>query len=375
MSFLVGRASLLLAPFFAVAGFTVVALCAPADELARVIENIAANEELYKDADVKWEQHYRLDLARFTEAPGVYVSRKASFHAIFQGDFFKQFTKENGVDTSGKRFEVEMSSAYDGIRTLEVGGDYVKVIHGGAPACRQFMPHKFLLEGNTPPCIPLSVLLRGGDALRSHPFASQREKDASAYRSVAYEGEREVDGLKTVRVRLNSGSTAARADFLVIDFVPSRNYLPIRSEFYYWTTPKLARSVDTASDWRELTPGVWLPFKLSRVQYDDPSMRKGIHQACGFYETQVLSADVTPKRPAEFFSELPLPANAMVYEVIDGKVVKKYELTPWTTLEGVTDSRRELWRWLAIGLAAVAVLLAFFWLRSRRQAARASAAD
>lgn len=330
-----------------------------------IITNIESNERLYDNIDVRWRKTYRLDRTRMHEPlDELYITKVFVAHVVQQGRLFRESYSESGSNVDGPTLPVVGTNAFDGTRTLQTVADIVNIRDRESRYCHYFLSHISLTaNGMIPNCLPLSTWLKGRAAIETHPFGKP-SKDRYLHHQVVHEGSTTIDGLTAEILRCDAGESESNFMRLRLYLAPDRNYLPIRAEFSEAST-KYCRRIEVHT-WTQLESHVWLPSTATKIYFFgvDASAAKVEPYAVEYFE--LLDAKLNPNYPVEFFRDVPLPTNATVYEYVDGTVVNKYKLTPFTRLDGVPDVWRTFWRWLAVGLAAIAVALAVFWFRARR---------
>ena len=96
---------------------------------------------------------------------------------------------------------------------------------------------------------------------------------------------------------------------------PQLNYLPVRRELdmrnYSWIWPFCVYQAD---DFREIRPGIWLPFHLKKSPYDWAALDEHRDVTRELDEYTVLRADLNPKYEIDLFREIPVPTGITVEE-------------------------------------------------------------
>lgn len=135
---------------------------------------------------------------------------------------------------------------------------------------------------------------------------------------------------------------------------PDRNYLPIRSEQFEEENAE-ARAVCRTADWKEVEPGIWIPFSATAEFF-----LEGKKLAADHYE--VKSYTVRPSVDASLFSDVAEPTHGPLYTLKGGKIVS----TKGAPAEAQTRPVR-WWGW-AMGASVVGVALlvaAYVWQKGR----------
>ncbi len=306
--------------------------------IQQIIENVEANEKLYQNIEVVLKETYRLD-----ETVGVLMDRLKTRQervrrSVSQRGLF--YLKDGGSETllNGDAYEANTVQGYDGDKTRRVdrnGKDIAgrvdltgvaNITVGREDDCRVFVAHTWLLS-RALMCFPLSLWLRGEPALAAHPHAGLYGK-YFLNKEVVFEKEEEVDGLRCVklrsegRLRADQRLIGVRLLWLAID----RNYLPVKTEYFDpQTSMEIPGESGRAWDFREIAPGVWLPFERKVTVYDDDKLRKEKKQVfSNADEARLELAKLDPDYDISLFRDIPIPPGTHVYEVRDGEIVNKY---------------------------------------------------
>lgn len=257
--------------------------------------------------------------------------------------------------TDGKIINWCTLQGFDGQTTRIVEQESLaNVRRGRVEDPRLFRPHTMLIGPSHGPAVPfpLSTYLQSGQATR------RQARFADAELAVFSEGEEWVDGLDCVEVRIEYWSDAwkervpeLRWLWLAVD----RNYLPVRTTALFRGFPRdhPPPEVGRAWDFRELAPGVWLPFRASSTVYKgtrvgqvDPNVvsRK--------WDWTIDEARLDPHYDVSLFRDIPIPDGMPVFEVApDGAILRKYVQGAVESKPGSRSSRG----WI---LAPVVLLLA-----------------
>jgi hypothetical protein len=355
--------------------------------IQQVIENVEVNEKLYQNIEVVLRETYRLD-----ETVGVLMDKLKTRQervrrSVSQRGLF--YLKEGGSEAlvSGDAYEANTTQGYDGDKTRRVDRNG-KEIDGRADLngvanitvgleedCRTFVAHTWLMS-RALMCFPLSLWLRGEPALSAHPQAGSF-RTYFLQKEAVFEKEEEVDGLRCVKLRSESRLRAdqrligIRLLWLAID----RNYLPVKTEYY---DPPISQELPGESgyarDFREIAPGVWLPFERKVTVYDDDKLRKEKKQVFrNADEARLELAKLDPDYDISLFRDIPIPAGTHVYEVQDGKIVNSYVQAG---VEEAPDQPRPMGRkttWIIAAVATALLLLVLGALAYRRWHARRAA--
>ncbi|MCI0420767.1 MAG: outer membrane lipoprotein-sorting protein, partial [Acidobacteria bacterium] len=269
---------------------------------------------------------------------------------------------------SGEKTDDLFLQGYDGQVTRVVEGAIANVRQGRFEGCKLYkhaFPHNWLLD-RAFPCFPLSMWLRGGKELQNHPSAGLYK---NWLQTVTFEKEEVVNDLVCVKIRASAvtpkGNTFVRFLWLARD----RNYLPVKSEFFnHRLSAKLPGEVCEAGDFRELAPGIWLPFSRSIIVYDEAGLL-GNRQVKGNSQTIAVSkAKLDPDRSLSLFRDIAMPEKGAIYdvahtgEIVSGRIVSNES--------GANLSEFGSWNWLLIGGLCALFLGGACWFAYRRLRSR-----
>ena len=120
-------------------------------------------------------------------------------------------------------------------------------------------PHMFLLESQQ-------------NSQRLSEYLAALENGEYPYR-LSYLGEVEWDGLRCDVLRLQRHDESTSSHYRIIWIARERNCLPLRMESYSpdWA-PKLPTVQSTATDLREVAPGVWFPYRTQQIRFETWSL-------------------------------------------------------------------------------------------------------
>jgi hypothetical protein len=337
--------------------------------LTQVIANVQSNEQLYRDIEVIRTDEYRHFASGETSRDINIRKQTRQRRSVIQGSMF--YLKVTGGQdlVNQKSYDLFRLYGYDGKATRHVAGGGPTTDRAGKHRpvanvtderlnpCDIFVPHTCLIQGASTCLTPLSVVLRGGKEFANYP-------DNGGHKNKVWktflEGEEEVDGLRCVKLRLESHDiresklffNTRRFLWLAID----RNYLPVKTTAYVmFENPNVALEESIAKDFREIGSGIWLPYERETIAYDyvllrkDPKTRKVRNRL-----TQKIDlAKLDPKYDVSLFRDIAIPDGAAVYELNKGHIVDSYMQPGDPTLPGT----RYHW-WLLAALAIVVLALA-----------------
>jgi hypothetical protein len=318
--------------------------------MREVVENVRANEELYRNLEVRIRKHFQS--GTFTHPQPNYIERaEGNARFVYQNGMVYFRNDEESKDLGGNVQKPDTLLGYDGetMRIIEQNA-IANLREGWVDEPRLLRPHTMLLSVSAGVRFPLSEYLIGGKPIRVHP----NYKDVKV--SVFHEGEEKIDGLRCIKIRTEYHPDAwkhDKADIRHTWLAVERNYLPVRTEARQYTMLDYApQEVGRAEDFREIAPGVWFPFKASLVVYDGPALyydKKLV--AINTTEWTVDQANLDPNYDVSFFRDVPIPDGMTVYVIKGGKTVQKYVKGGMIR----TRPRERSWTWPAVGAALTVV--------------------
>jgi hypothetical protein len=337
-------------------------LCGASQRLERLIENVRANEALYHKIEASTTESYEL-LDPDAKHEGLVKTHSKSTRTVLQGSllYFRKDQTYQLADGTTRPHNCRMG--YDGEYTRRVEEKLANLIHGPSTHCQLFRPHAWLFS-SARVCFPLSVWLTGGKELQNHPNAGNYRD--GWVQSAVYENEEEVEGLHTVKLRAETrGQTGKLITVRYVWLATDRNYLPVKSEArnVRWSDT-LPVEVDRATDFREIAPGVWLPFHRATVIYSEMKLSEGKMVLGNKTDVTLTMVNLEPNYDMSLFRDIPFPDGAHVYEYKDGKMINQYKQGE----VGSSSSQAKGWRWLWVVGPSLALTLIGFWLACRRHA-------
>lgn len=358
-------------------------ICAADERLQRVIDNVRANEALYKNIEAHFTATYELkddELKIYEPNPGTSIVPDGSLimvksytetaRSVLQGNLLYFRTDKKNILGNNTTMSYNLEMGYDGEYTRKVQRPIANLVHGLEGHERLFRPHTWLLSGAAVVC-PLSVWLTGGEELRTYP-AVGLYKDNWAVEAF-YEGEEVVDGLHTVKLRIK-GTSRSTGKFITRRYLwlaVDRNYIPIKTVAYNSTISlTLPKEVFRVTDLREVAPGVWVPFRRTAEVYSDTKLRENQAVVANTRGAILTQVDLNPHYDLSLFRDIPIPDGTRVYEVQDGNIIGEY-VQGEETRSRWKAARRPWWWWLAAPLAGLAVVSG--WAVYRRRTRRGTA--
>ena len=129
-----------------------------------------------------------------------------------------------------------------------------------------------------------------------------------------------------------------------------------------------------ARDFREIGPGIWLPFKYSITVYDERTIKEENKLVVSNRrEARIEKAELDPHYDLSLFRDIPMPEHAAVYELTGGKITRSYEIGGESPPQ---TGRSKLWLMLFAGSVGASVALGAWlakrWLSSGQTRVRAA---
>jgi hypothetical protein len=303
----------------------------PKGDLPAVIANLEAAERLYSnhDAQLRYEMTVAPEFALRYSAPKpkkpsdransvlLWLESGWDDHCVQQDDRFRN--DRSGHTTlagSNKPLSNDNIDAYDGKvqrslshKHIANRSDFKRVAKGA------FVPHLLLLR---PALIaPLSLLLKGSDAVKRSEYAVQLKPHQTL--SSRYLGAEIVDGLMCDKVALDTFTEDGSRPFARFEIwlARERNYLPSRVNAYtFMYSLTVPVSVGRVARWMTIAPGIWMPAETDTVKYDGLTLHDtGLQKQYSTSKYFVITVSLIPNYPASYFSDVPFPNGAHVYEL------------------------------------------------------------
>lgn len=345
----------------------------PLPSIAEVLDNLRANESLFDKVEVILRVRYKDVAVPAGKAGKFYIEYEDRCRTVCQGEWL--YTERTHTGATGEQPKVARKTVtgHDGDKTRIVAERIVN-IHHGRYETDVVRPHTLGLHLMNIEC-PFSTWLEGGEAMRKFPGSNWYKNEEHRSKVEALES---VDGLLCVKLRCDvyALQPAGERAFVYHSFFwlsPERNYHLVRSESY---SPRvkgkenLPQAVTHSTDFREVQPGVWVPFKNSFVNYDIFLNEPGKLAPMTEHSYTVEKIDLNPQYPVSFFRDIPLPEKGVVYELKDNKIFKSYPLNPQAEEPSPAPVGSNLTWWLvALALCLTALLVGLvLYARHRRSA-------
>jgi hypothetical protein len=334
--------------------------------LAEIVENVRANEELYRNLEYTFV--YERELLR-DPRPGEEQSlvrrRRIKTRCVWQNGMAWLRWDYSDLPVQGAEITRTCRLAYDG-RTTRIldhtpGQDIVNIHDGLFMDSQMRRPHTLLLINGWLGDLKLSEFLTAA-------------KFSGFFLDVSDEGEEVVDGLRCFKLRCDVGTVKEAPGTRLLWVCPDRNYFPKSTVFYepaYSAAIPLAYG--DASDFREVEPGVWMPFRCELTINDETAASEGRTLPSNRTVVTIESVDLHPSYDVSFFRDVPIPDGAYVVEFKDGEAGRSY----WNGEPPESAQIRPLaggvsrWWWAAVAIA-VALVIGGLMQRQRGAPAKSS---
>ena len=353
----------------AIAGRT--PLCADVT-IQDVTENVRRNEMLYENLDVASRYTYNVvDRAPFHSEEGFkeITSIDAQDHYVTQRGMFRLDRVATAtMDAAPHSFD--RVRAFDGTTTRLYDQQQVgNIIPGRVEDDSAFRPHILFICNVIH--APLSTYLAGHEAMAAHPMGGKKWRDRLTV-NATYEGAEDRSGMRCHRVWITTSLRGGpQYDRWELWLAEERNYLPI--EMKSWTfsySEQLPFSAGEAKEFREIAPGVWLPFDVNVVAYDPIILQSEGRQMPNWRRRFVVEeASLDPNYPFSYFHDVVMPEGTVVYEVENRTVKRSHRIgAPEVSSDSSTNRGAP---WLLLANAAIVMMAggAIAWGRRRRRAA------
>ena len=340
------------------------------DRLRTIIQSIQQNEALYENLEVRWHTRFRIGKQK-RPSPDLIATSDEDARSVSQAGLFYLNADGESEDLGGGTRSRQALLGFDGTHTRVFRQKAIgHIVKGRAEEHRMFRPHTALFKYNFV-YVPLSTYLQGDEAIRAHP---QGGTLADYHFIVKYLGEEECGGFTCQKVCVDYiGYATGKPVFLTRIYLwlaPQRNYLPLKLEGYnIESSAKLPVEVAVVQELRELSPGIWFPFMATKTSNDEYRIREDNEVVVAWQEGYaVQEAALNPHYPLSLFREITIPDGVLVYEIENGKIVRKY-VQGEPEGPGTRPSNASARRWwiallVSAGLAGILALI-FRW-RTRR---------
>ena len=287
----------------------VLALPAPEAILARAVER---NEALYQDLDITYRSVYRhpdaeavLAEPRRAPADGVaflVMEEVTTVRLVRQHGLYRVAVTWRTDTGHGEPQTEHRVTAYDGDKTRTWDGKQATTEDGPRPLPREALfPHMWA-TGPQFETFPLSVFLAGGETWEAFPKRNGFDEYGLAPWLLDWSTASGDEPCVLSRVDL-VGRRGRRSVYRYL-LASRKNLLPVRTEKFMPYSALLPAAVVECGDFRELRPGVWLPFELAKTVYEPQPLSKNVAVVSNTTRATVLGAVVGPRHPPAFFRDL-----------------------------------------------------------------------
>jgi hypothetical protein len=297
-------------------------------DLAGLIERVREHELKYRNLETFIRRTGKFVGPEISTA-GAVTETQVKVHTVMQGDLAYCQIDETTTRARGNQQTHERVSSYDGERTRSVEyGNSANIHVGRYESADAYPPHCWALFPQRV-SFALSSLLGGTTAVQKDSKVRHYPRDRQSFfefNRVENElaGEELVDDYRCVKVVCRYWSSTEGKDppvKLLIWLAIDRNYLCIKSQTVLNLGNRELRFRESKVETlREVTPGLWLPSRVSASRYNVVSLRAG-QQVPEFDDTLVLhKAIFNPERPVAFFRDVKIPDDILVFEIENGRL-------------------------------------------------------
>jgi hypothetical protein len=278
-----------------------------------VIEAVKENEARYHNLETT-----TTITAEFDAKERVYTKQVETAHVVRQDDliYYRGSTEFLRGDDPPRRFE--RLSAYDGERTRSVEvGNSANIHLARYEASQVYPPHTWAMN---PLWVnfPLSVYLQGTQAVAAHPKVRRIPRPAGAVYEMTkveceYLDEESLGDLRCHKIRCQRWSRLTSSPMThILWLAPERNYLCVKVESMY---AESLRDRSLVEEFREITPGLWLPARIRFTNYAPRALR-GNRPLADITEVLTLDqAALNPAKPTSFFRDVNIPDDIPVFTI------------------------------------------------------------
>jgi hypothetical protein len=338
--------------------------------LAAIISNVESQEALYADLEAKWTLAIRKEHVP-GDPPNVVDSATVEFRGVRQKGMEYLNVVGSGTSVDGNPIDPDFTLGYDGqlLRSYRHSGKIGNIRQRHDIDSRLFTPHTIVLEHHSLR-VPLSVLLKGDDAIKAHPGGRNFSPDRI---EVSYLGDETWNGMPCNKVELDYVDRKATKRTVnsrsIFWLAPQRNYVLVKHEGYNPVVDSdvIPVEVGTVTEMRELAKGIWMPFAVTITIFSQIAARENRLVESEHKIITVASATLTPNYPLDLFRDIRFPDGAIVYNVDqEGRITSSYQMgAPLDPGVKATGGRWRWWVMSNIVLVTVVVSL-LIWRRRRR---------
>lgn len=329
-------------------------------KLTELIQALQKNERLYQNLKLQLTRTNTDELTMFTVPGRERVQQIAEISLVVQGNQFREQIREEGdfVVHSGGLGAISPLMKKSEPNRIKTGTEIWTIVTNGK-LCLSFNESRFpnekkpheaqgQISDHFPrlpnlarphmllqlvPQVPLSISLQGSKAVRSFKGLEEPPPGSSHTTRTQVLDSVEFQGHPCTRVRMElvntQNETYARYEYWLAE---DRNLIPIRllrfdaRDFTALPTSSfLPTSESFVTDWLEVQPGVWYPWKASVKRFDWSLLRSKDQQVLAWrMDYDVHSVELNPELKASEFTQLDFPPGTSVSVWEQGRIVRKY---------------------------------------------------
>jgi hypothetical protein len=315
---------------------TVIIPGAAADDMIdTIIHNVADNEQLYGDIEVRWTETYRKHYYHPVSKSKIPQSDRFEYRSVRQGGMFF-LNKEGEIVGPPEKPETVREArrkGFDGevTRWLEFRhGNVGNIVVGPAHDWHIMHAHTIPLRWRRT-AVPLATYLRGRDAILAHPRGQESDVPQGLDLRATYLGEDSVGGLECHRIKIEevrpteAGKTRIQGH-RILWLARDRNYLPVKAEaFNYFYSRDMAIETSSMTDLREIADGVWFPYQSEISVFAELALLEKKESILSWRrEYLVTDVSLSPSYDVDFFRDVQFPDGTPVYEIKAGEIVRSF---------------------------------------------------
>jgi hypothetical protein len=298
--------------------------------LQELLSSMRENSIFYQNIEAEYEVQVRSLRSEETKSASVIRHGLTTYHVIFQGmSYYARFHVIQDF-TNGDRNEFVTQIGCDGERTRTNHQGKIGNINYSRVLPRSFFPPNKL-------GYPELSEYELADFIEFTPILAADENYKSLSIRSRVVGSDTIDGMDCVKIDCADYGLdcvkVARADYgrpqtseprahTILWICPDRNFLGVRCErFWHRASATLPMVVYETSDWREVSPGVWIPFGGKSVTFDGDNLRQGLSRPNSDAHVKVTKVVLDPACRVEQFRDIEMPRDAPIYTSRDGGIV------------------------------------------------------
>jgi hypothetical protein len=322
--------------------------------LEAILQGIRDGERLFRNLAFEHVTDYRFVLPRskWSDKVDYVLNQHSEIRLVMQGELYYQGTVRKGQAIISGPFDKREYLGYDGqvyrfkIQSGSPTEGHANIWTGPMPKqAGTLNPQRM---GRPQHYYNLSEILDG-----SH---LKDKNDNITTQEVRFVGSEIVNGIQCVKLNLVSKvggeDSKPRIGTEVIWLAREWLYLPVKFEAYdsYYKINHPYVAVE-ATDWREIEPGIVIPFKAEKKVYHDDSLVKGEILLANTETTTVTHVSLNPNYDISLFRDIPFPPGMTVYVVKDGNILDSYVVGEESHPAGAS------WSWKLVGLTLIALMV------------------